>query len=471
MLTRLLLLFLWLASNSLFAARSIAQEEAGFLRFTSFTKAAHGQAQPGGWLVLTANFFNSSDQPQTGTVVAMVAGMADTQSARSITFLPNSEQQVDVYVQVPQSLQTEDYAEFELTLYRDEAGREVIADIDGVPMRHALRLPIVREPNTAFTVIESEPPYFPYWYWPFREPHSNYELVASSRVASGNSRGTVGLIPRTLPLNLSDWGEVGLVVISDAEAFRDATAVEALKRFVNNGGRVWVMLDQVPCSSVRALLAPGQLCEAVDTVELNSFSVDVLRWTQDISAEDLAVSIDKPARMLRVLHSGGRVSHEVNGWPAAIWMNVGYGQVLLTTLESHAWLMEGSETQDVLQSTDFKMRPWAQSLATDVHDALRAQPLADPVDYPQQLIGNPVLPRRWVGWGLMSFLALLAAAGAIQWKLGDSSHFGWSAPLISLVAGGALLLATGWIRREIPETAATLQVIHASQDGTQRQHS
>jgi hypothetical protein len=466
-LFRVFIASLWLLICSAILDSKIcfSQEVAAGLRFVSLTKATHGQVLPGGTLVLVANLHNSSDEPLQGTIVAAVEGRPDTQSARTITFLPHQDERLEVYVQVPTTVNGQDYAVFELTLYTSESGKEMMVDVDGVPMRHSLRLPVGKNSNRAFAVIEAEPPVLPYWYWPPQDPHSNYEWAVASRVASNNTRAMVNLSPGTVPLNRADWGKVAIAIVSDPRLFDDGAAVEALSRFVNNGGCIWIMVDQVPCSIVRPLLHDGQSCEELDEIELNAFSIDVSLSMQSISPADRSVSLDKPARMKRVIQHGGQVSHEVNGWPLAIWMQVGYGKILLTTLESHAWVVPGSESSDPLRGTTFKNRLWALSVATEANDILREKPLATAVEYPMQLFGNPVLPRRLVGGILLAFVCLLALVGALQWRLGEISRFGWAAPLLSLAAGCSLFIASSWIRRDIPETAASLQLVQVSEDG------
>lgn len=457
---------LWLLiCNVCLTATCCAQDAEAGLRFVSLTKAYHSQVYPGGWLVLVANFHNTSDEPLVGTVVATAEGRPDMQSARTMTFLPHQDEHLEVYVHVPKTVASKEYAEFELTLYTSETGQEVMVDVAGIPMRQTLRLPVTRNANTAVSVIEPEPPLLPYWYWPPQVPHSNYEWAVASRVAANNSRAMVNLRASSVPVNRTDWDEVALVIVSDAKLFEDGAAVESLKRFINDGGRVWIMADQVPSNLIRPLLSKDQQFEELDEIEMNTFTIDVIRQLQSISVEDRSLSLDKPARMKRIIQHGGVVSHEVNGWPLAVWMNVGYGQLLLTTMESHAWIVPGSESSEPLKGTAFKNRLWALNVATEVNDLLRDKPLATSVDYPVQLFGNPVLPRSIVGGILLAFIGILGLIGVVQWKLGDIARFGWAAPILSAVAGCGLFIASSWIRRDIPETAANLQVIQVSEDG------
>ncbi len=76
--------------------------------------------------------------------------------------------------------------------------------------------------------------------------------------------------------------------------------------------------------------------KTVETVQLNRFTVET--FAQNFSVEDRSVERPESVTMKRVIQHGGKVTHEVDGWPAAIWMKVGRGELLLTTLSSSAWL-------------------------------------------------------------------------------------------------------------------------------------
>ncbi|MEZ6134517.1 MAG: hypothetical protein R3C53_06375 [Pirellulaceae bacterium] len=438
---------------------------AGGLRFRTFSKAFHSKPFPGAWLILRAHISNTGDRPQEGTLVVTAANVPDLPSARTLVFEAGREEYVDVYVRVPQSLNAGEAVDFTMTLVRREGDRDIVMDLNGQPMQHSLRVAIADAPDTVLSLLEEEPARKQYWMWPGAEPHYNNHFVVAGRVAAGNSRATTSILPGTVPLNKADWQGVSMAVVSDPAQLEDATAVEALKRYVNDGGRLWIMLDDIPNFSVRPLLASGQFCEVLDEVELNSIQIALADNPQNISQADLHVSLDRPARLKRVYQEGGTVSHFAEGWPAAIWMNVGYGQVLITTLESHAWITAGTESTDAQRQTDFKNRLWALSLSTAVNEAAMEQPLSASTNYPMEFIGSPVLPRRIVASALAGFLALLVIGGAFLAKVGEIRRIGWIAPLIALLTASGLFIGSRWIRRDKAETAAALQLVQISADG------
>jgi len=169
-------------------------------------------------------------------------------------------------------------------------------------------------------------------------------------------------------------------MIGEKRALDDAAFVESLKRFIAQGGRVWIMLDRVDSEAVRPLLGTGQMCETVDEIEVNKFVITRSNSsTKFIEADRTVESVD-PFVFKRVIYSGGRVSHSVGDWPAAIWMPVGYGEVLLTTLECGAWIKKRADPSPyLLYQSEFESHEWAKDLASEVNDLRRDIPLDESV--------------------------------------------------------------------------------------------
>lgn len=435
------------------------------LRFFSLGRSSHGRLQPGGWLVMSVTIENTGSQAVTVRAVATLSGFPDTQNARTLTLFPGTTENLQLYVLVPQVIDQLKTTEVDVALYQVDEGGERLLDVQGVPMRNNLQLQVEQTNNLAFTSLNDAPqPKFP-WEWPFVEPFHNYEIMVSSRVLSRNPRSMASFDQQQIPLTRMDWKDVGLMTISDSRFFEDAAAVESLSQFINEGGRVWFVLDKIPCHLVQPLLGQGNACAEVDQIELNRFSVEVHSAAVDLLESDRLVDHDTPIVFKRVVHVGGTASHTIEGWPAAIWMKIGYGEVLLTTLASQGWLRPGSESTDPQQSTQFRMTPWGLPLALEVHEPRLEQPISEAVSYPFELVGNPVLPRRLVGIILLVFVSLLVGVGVACCRFGELSKLGLYAPLLAALAGGGLVLSSTWIRRDIPETVSRLQLIQVNQHG------
>ena len=330
---------------------------------------------------------NTGDSPATGIVVATIDGRNDLQNARRVTVEPKSTKSTNIYLHIPQSVAGKDLVEIEATLYIEDGNREVVQTINGRPARKTLSLGLDPQPTLAAFILDPKSAVQPYWFWPPNPPSTSYELAVASRVDADNNRYSANYEDRSLPISRLDWEVLGTVVLGEQATLDDAVFVESLKQFMAGGGKLWILLDRISSESIRPLLGANQICETVDEVEFNEFTVDVIGAVNPIGEADRKVKSFKPLKMKRVIQHGGRVTHEVDGWPAAIWMPMGYGEMLITTLDCAAWIRQPDDPSS-RPGTDspfyaaFQSTLWANQLAIDINDPSLNQPLAEAIDYP-----------------------------------------------------------------------------------------
>ncbi len=245
------------------------------LKFVAVARTAQARVQPGGVLVLAAKISNSSDEPADGIIVASVAGSTDQQSARRVTVRPKSEAQYDIYVNLPASLAGKESVEIVLTMQIEDNGRQVTLARDGVPVSYSMTMSVDRLPNVAGFAMQPSPQELPYWFWPPTPIYSDYEMAVAARVDSGNSRQTSNFDDVPIPVGKNDLSNLDLLVVSEPEKLNDASAREAVKRYLHDGGRVWITLDTVGADLIQGFFGDSQSCAVVDTVELNQFVVDM----------------------------------------------------------------------------------------------------------------------------------------------------------------------------------------------------
>ncbi|RMF44345.1 MAG: hypothetical protein D6753_02785 [Planctomycetota bacterium] len=466
--TFLLVASLWWA-GAIGGVTAWGQSERRGLHFGSLGRTPQTIVYPGGMLVLQAQLANYNSTPETGMIVATVDGVQDQQSARRFTLAPRSTRQIPLYIQVPQSVAGKDRVEVHAVLYIEAGGREVIQDQQGEPAEQRLVLNVERLPSQAALIMDPEPPRQNPWLWPLAPPHWSYELVIGARVDAGASRLTASFDRGNYPLNRGDWAAIKLMVIAQPDCLDDAALVDALKSYVAEGGRLWVMLDHVPCERIRPLLGVGQAVEQVDEVELNTAVVTITGSYMQLAEEDRRIDSDQPLRLVRVVQQGGRVTHAIDGWPVAMWMPYGYGEILLTTLDAQAWIQPRQQTPstDVTMEAAYTTQPWAHQVALNANADAGARPLEDEVEYPSQHIGNPVVPRGWVAATLSGFCLALVGLALWMWRVGDLSRLAWGAPIAAAAFSIGLLVTAGYVRRDVQEGVARLQTIQVAEDGSQ----
>jgi hypothetical protein len=413
---------------------------------------------PGGFMVVSVVVTNTGNSVATGVLVGHVVGHEGEEDRRRVVVGPNDAQRVEMSLRVPASL-PEGMVEAVVSLNVLEGGREVMMVREGQRITKSLTLPKQKDSLVTALTMSREPSGKVYWRWEPIKLYSTYELAIATRIEAELSRQCLAFESVPFPLNASDWKGVDTLIVSDAVSLNDAATLGVLQKFLQSGGHVWVMLDSIDTAAIQNLLGEDQQCNTVSEVELNRFVVDVVG--QSIPEKDRTVELEVPVPMKQVVQHGGLVTHSVNGWPAAIWMPVGRGELLITTLGSAGWIQPRGlqPSNDPLFQSAFELRVWAKSFV----DQIQVNRLKPPLNtsnaaYPIERIGNPVVPRTLVASVLGAFCVLLLGFGAWRWYAGELAWIGYAAPALAIVASIPLIAVAVFQRKDIPAMVSVLQL-------------
>ena len=422
---------------------------------TSFTRV-----EKGGVLSLRATVRNTSNTPAIGYLVGKLAGQTGEEDNRRIELGAGESKDFDIQFRVSRKAEGPQVTAI-VTLNVVENGREIMLQRGDEPLLQTLSVSLDTDQFATATSILRDQPEIPTWRWPIKERYAQYELILATRVDSGLSRRCLHLDNEPMPITSLDWQAIDSLVIGKPETFDDAVAIGTIQNFLSSGGKVLVLLDEIDTKLVRNLMTPEQQCETVDTVELTRFVMDI-RSPIEFTEAERTMQFDKPVRLKRVFQQGGRVIHSIDGWPASICMNVGAGELILTALESRAWLqMRASHrSQDPYYRSDFSVPFWASTLTSALSTVPKVEPLdVKEISYPVELIGTPIASRNLIGAGLIGFCLLLAVAGVWNTFSGDLKRIGWLAPLIALACSIPIFVGFSWSRSEIPPMSSELQIV------------
>ncbi|HBE72480.1 MAG TPA: hypothetical protein DDW52_30470 [Planctomycetaceae bacterium] len=448
------------------AAAQIPQDS---VRFVSVARTAHTRVLPSGIAVLSAKVANAGSASVEGTIIARVDGASTQESARRVVIRPATQLEVPIPVQLPGSIASSESVEVEFSMLVKDGDDQVQLTLNGAPVRHTAKLTVGAKPSLAGLAIEPEDPPEPAWYWPKQPAYSSYEFATASRIDSGNDRLTASYEGQPIPLDQEELRSIDVLIVAEESTLHDASTREALRRYLLGGGRIWAMADRFPIELLHDLLGDGQAIETVDSVELTDYVVDVREEVTKLAEVDRTVSLDDAVLMKRVVQQGGQVTHAIDGWPAGIVMPVGYGELVITTLDAFGWIEPRTEQvrNSSLYITKYQSRSWANLFASAVNVPRQQLPLSGrELAYPIEQIGNPVVPRSWVMVALTAFCVLVAAAGCLRFVGIDLTWIGLIAPVLALVVSGGLLAASSVIRSDIPENVSKLQVVEFNNDGT-----
>lgn len=264
-------------------------------------------------------------------------------------------------------------------------------------------------------------------------------------------------------------GELGLdglkqLIIADNKLLSDPEGLDAIRRWLNSGGHLWVMLDKVDSRLLEVLLGDVYQGQEVESVELSS-----LQFVDSNGVSSARREYDTPVTMKRILVDDIEVEYSVDGWPAAFWIEYGRGKVLLTTLSSNAWVRP--RTSDDPRSragdgweTNQVVLPHFEAISADYFsnsfdNSDRANSVL-PVFASQinQFVGYKIPRRQAVVSILLGYSFLTFVVATYLWRKERLALFGLLGPLMA-AATGVALIAVRPTDQNIPSMAVTAEII------------
>ncbi|MEC8556085.1 MAG: hypothetical protein VXZ82_13840 [Planctomycetota bacterium] len=437
------------------------------------TQSTRSRVCAGGMTLVRVGVSNHGEEPWTGKVTLKWKRRVGRESAREVKLRPRQRVLFEVPMEIPQNFKRIKRFDLEVTLF-DEGGN--IAAYEGAPQQRRIGFMMDSQlpPLSMGTAIEAPPPKYPFWYWPLppSTEQNTFEAIMAARIDAGNSRRAVGLEHEGLPIEQQEWQLFDLVAVSDPNLLLDHASRLSAKQYLERGGRIWVQMDKLNCDSIQPLLTADQCLMQVGVIQLHDFVVEVSDGVSDFAERERTVHVDSVIEMKRLVQAGGTVTHSIDGWPAAVTFNIGYGQLVVTALDSSGWISvrSRSASRDPLMDSKYTMYPWAKQLAGTIAGVARnPTPLTDQVNYPVQRLGTAVVPRLWVLFALGSYCLVLIAVGFVQYSGGRLASMGVIVPISAVIVAAMMLMGRNSINPDQSEIVSRLQLVEYASDGSSAQ--
>lgn len=263
------------------------------------------------WGVVGVDVVNSQAEPAEVLAAFGFSRDPDLQFARRIRIPAHAVRRTWVPVKLPRLPPSRESIECFGLLIDDRSGREVVLrpDYEGVQHSTTLRVNQDRPVTGAFVADADEDA---------GEVDYAYEAVIALRTARGYQRGLAWIQDRDLPALHHVFDGLDQIVLWDDRFASDVAILSALRAWLNDGGQLWIMLDRVDFDGVERLLGETFTCQLVNRVAWHEVTI------QDVApppgtAPPSTQQYEEPQDFARVLVNGMRVTHTVQGWPAAFW--------------------------------------------------------------------------------------------------------------------------------------------------------
>jgi hypothetical protein len=450
-------------------SRAPGQDERGPLRLEGLVPVAPRTSVTEAWGTLEFAVANWGDTPRQARVVAYYPARPDVQYARDL-WVP-AHARVASWLSVgpaPESAATKSrelaYQLIDRTGGADRAVRG--AEPERRPTR-ALSY-YRREPTTALYLAslgnwDEEPE-------PLDDPESpefeSLRLVRCFRESRDLSERVSVARERHLPPAAEAFDGIDHFVLAGSRLAKDPPGQQALRRWVLNGGSLWVLLDRVDPEVVAPILGDGMQFRVVGRTGLTT-----TRLRRAVAGEAAAEvrEHDRPVELVQVALSGAEtVWFEANGWPAAFAQPLGHGRVLFTTLGARGWYRPRTprDPRPKFQSApDLPMSTEAlQALAWRLHPDREAPELAVEELAPllRAEVGYQVVGRR-AAWAVLGAFVVGVLAVVLWLRRSRLPELiGLGAPAAAALAAGAFVAAGVHSRQAVPPTAAAVALVAVS---------
>ena len=416
----------------------------------------------GRWSTLSVNGLNKTNEDAEEMSVVTVGDESGLQYGRRLWIPAGSKRQSWLAVQVPEDVSknggspTSDagiYAELTtMQLKETERGEEFKANAVGMP-KGKRRLLLSSEAYRTGTMLAPRINTRDAEYQAGVISRTLYAISDSQR-SGAQDLGMVDLNRGFIPPTSKPLDPLDQLIIADDAVLADTVGVRRIRSWLNNGGRLWIMVDQITPESVQKLVGDAMCYSVVDEVELNDFQIRV-RAQHASSQDDFTdMSFDNPIRMSRVVVDTEDVVCDIDGWPAAFWQQVGEGEVLFTTLGARGWLLDAkiSPPLTALASRFFVSKLEPPKYVAEVSKVLDGE------------IGYKIPSRTAVACVLSLQMLLVVIGGIVLMYQKQLQGLAVLVPVSALTAMVVLVVMGKLNTSKVPSTIATGQIVRTSPD-------
>ena len=404
----------------------------------------HQRMQRGKWGLMQAAFANSSDTDREVLVVVVPPSSRGLQYGRQVVIPAGCHRTCQWPV-----LMTDSDApvfNFEYLVFEDPGGS---GEIQRVSDEEVVRSFTVINPESRngtavgyrglLTSFNESP----------RDRHGLETLANVLRNEAGQERMELTISAKDLDGYPEALESLDQLLITSQTLHDFPEACDAVRVWVQRGGRMWLFLDQTGMKTAHALLADTLPLTRIDETSTNvvKMKINKSESKQRYPERELTREFSEPVRQVRVIAGSGRTLWSVGDWPAVIEVPFGNGTVFVTTISPEAFVqMDG----------DQRSLPCARQIADRMfRDLKKDSPVSE-----QRLssaaagsIGYEVPSRAFAATVMLGFVALLTVAGtAAIWK-SRPAWLLWAIPLLALFCTVPAVRVGARSRNVAPSTA------------------
>ncbi len=411
------------------------------------------------WGVVGVDLVNPAEEPAEVLATFSTPGIPDVEFARRIWVPARAVRRSWVPIKVPKIPWQERQVPFLGKLIDTRSGSEVVLRDIHEGIEHEVNLRVTHDVPVSGVFQASEVSL---------NSHATalaYETLIALRTARGCSRQLVMMAGRHMPSTPMTFDSLNELVLYDNRFADDAAVISAIRAWLNDGGQLWIMLDQVDFIGVERLLGNAFSCGLVDRVQLDTVDIQPINPRPSVIYAS-PEQYEQPVDFARVVTTDMEVTHTVDQWPAAFWRNMGRGRVVFTTVGGRAWIrrpraMRGEWNGE--EMTDYEPTAQLEDLPLQRLELHRSFSPESFKPYLTEQIGYRVVSRAPVLTVLGLFCGCLLAAGIYLARAGRLERMAWLVPGAAVLASLPLVWVGARARHTVAPTVGQAQLIEVGE--------
>jgi hypothetical protein len=423
------------------------------------------------WGMYSFEVTNLSDKDRLARVLVFFPDRPDEQYGRDVWVPAHSSRSSWMLIGPASPPHPENVCELQILLYdRTEGKDELLLPTADERIRSRSVLYRRRDPSTVILLDEEDLQEENFGQLPQPESldEESIRLTRGFRLSGSLSEYVLRVNPGLLPPVAEAFDCIDHFVLASNRIDRDPNGMQALRHWLERGGKVWVMLDRMKPGKLASLLGDALDFQVVDRVSLTSFRIQQHPGRKRGSIDLPLQRHERPVEFVRVLlPAHEQAPYTINGWPVWFTRQIGRGKVVLSTLGPRGWFRERTKRDPRSPYMHFVSFPVPlaplEDLGWELHHQQNTPPF--PVEAFQPMltgeIGYSVVSRGTVVLVFGGFLLAVLALGIGLRQSRRPELLGWLAPAMALATLSIFVVIGETSRRAAPPTVAVAQVVDA----------
>ena len=278
-------------------------------------------------------------------------------------------------------------------------------------------------------------------------------LIRAMRFNKHNDQNILSFPARDINERRECLDPLDQLTISDPQLHRYPQACEAIRKWVQNGGRLLIQLDRTGREAAEILLGESLPLTIVGAASSNTIQLDLNPDYQENQYPVRVVNreFDEPVDYLQVVPGAGETMWSVDGWPVAVRVPIGNGIAVVTAISPDVFIERKTDTAE--GSPPYSLIPSSRRMLESLFSPRTPPLLEEPAAarYAAAMVGYEIPSQRTALLLLVIFPVVLIALGILLQRRAVGERLIWILPTLAIVTA-APAIAMGIHTRSVAPT-------------------